>query len=169
MLDIFISLKTVQRNVSRKSWCGSLHQYLLFCKVAFIFYFSFQPFCEKPSMVILAPSSGFAASWALGHGPCVVGYLRSLLAGIPRMAFRETVNCVALLMTVLGWPRSPLFKFPAGFIICLFTWPKSFQVLIYSSYFGFSFPNQDPRFQIRNSESRFGSRFQLQLNCFSQT
>ena len=78
-------------------------------------------FCEKPSMVILAPSSGFAASWALGHGPCVVGYLRSLLAGIPKIAFRVTVNCVALLMTVLGWPRSPLFQFLAGFIICLFS------------------------------------------------
>ena len=26
---------------------------------------------EKTPMVILAPSSGFAARWALGHAPCV--------------------------------------------------------------------------------------------------
>ena len=119
--------------MDRKSWCGLVQQYLLFCKVAFIFYLSFQPLCEKLSMVILAPSSGFAASWALGHGPCVVGYLRSLLAGIPKIAFQETVNCVALLMTALS-----TFQISSWFYNLPFTYLNSFWVLLYISYFGFS-------------------------------
>ena len=62
-------------------------------------------------MVILAPSSGFAASWALGHGPCVVGYLRSLLAGNPKIALPNAVNCVMLLMIALNWLRSTFSSF----------------------------------------------------------
>ena len=50
------------------------------CYILFLFLAALR----KTPMVILAPSSGFAASWALGHDPCVVGYLRSLLAGIPK-------------------------------------------------------------------------------------
>ena len=70
-------------------------------------------------MVILAPSSGFAASWALGHDPCVVGYLRSLLAGIPK---NSSSQCCKL--RDAPYDRAKLaalyiFQFLAGFINCL--------------------------------------------------
>ena len=84
------------------------------CYILFLFLAALR----KTPMVILAPSSGFAARWALGHAPCV------RLPPVPLGGKSQNSSSQCCKLRDAPYDRAKLaalyiFQFLAGFINCL--------------------------------------------------